>query len=833
MKRPLRPHTLALLAALGVITAPGTSAHDFEAGGLYYNIVTPRWGDLSRVSAELTYDSEKHAAGLGSYSGTFEIPETVTHDGTDYPVIGIGDEAFRYSDNLDAITYPSSLTYIGASAFEGCARVPLAPLYDAGTDETRYTNIPSGIRQIGARAFAESGLERVKYYAGRDYRYNLISARCEPEAFKDCKKLRHAVMEVTGIPTECFAGCTALEEVQTGSMTEYIGDHAFAGCSSLGNNYMIMMYGLESIGSYAFDGCTSLDRIDVPASVIAIEPYAFNGCTGLTSVYFQGTQLSSGEMELADSDLRIASDDIFNGCTSVTDAFYGRRIVSDYEGTVLTDPFRGLPVTYVRFADFCLESAFNGADYPGLTSVSCGTPIPPKVAGFTDSQFSSIRLYIPNIPEIESAYSQDPLWSKFRLGGSTSESSACVVEHGGLYYSMTTFGNEVTVVRNPYGKNYRGAFTVSEFEFNGQTCVPSAIGARAFIDCPELTAINLPKTPFTIRHSAFSCTALTSVDLSACIGMESGAFEGCGQLEEVTLSDMLTNLPRYAFGNCPKLARINFPAGLYQIGGYAFKGCRSLPQTLSFADKDYLECSESVFSQCGITDLILPRGCQITEGSSQSLPFGDNPLKNVTVNGLYTPVPLFADRQSGWNKDVETLTVKGDVNLDRSSGYDWENSCWLTDGKVGRVILDLSDSYSQDATWLDGSWNVSAIESHPQTPPAIGEFTPAQYQSVRVTVPESALDAYKAAPVWKEFLHIEGANLDGIDSTAADGADRCEAVTGGIRLAASAGVSYSVYTADGALVASGKTTDAPVMVPLTSGVYVVRLGGTASKLAVN
>ena len=96
-------HSLRIVAltALGALSSTGINAYDFEAGGLYYNITDEK-------HVELTYNNEKHDAGVGSYSGTVEIPEFVTNgnDGKEYLVIGIGNEAFRFSNDLESISYP-------------------------------------------------------------------------------------------------------------------------------------------------------------------------------------------------------------------------------------------------------------------------------------------------------------------------------------------------------------------------------------------------------------------------------------------------------------------------------------------------------------------------------------------------------------------------------------------------------------------------------------------------------------------------------------------------------------------------------------------------------
>ena len=814
-------HSLRIVAltALGALSSTGIHAYDFEAGGLYYNITDEK-------HVELTYNNEKHDAGVGSYSGTVEIPEFVTNgnDGKEYLVIGIGNEAFRFSNDLESISYPL-IEYIGASAFEGCAKVPLAPIYFPDTDENLYCSLPHGVKWVYDRAFANSGLEEV--YCSDAYFY--------PEAFKDCKKLKKAIMEVPRIPDECFAGCTALEEVQTGEMTTDICTRAFAGCTSLRSSYLLMVFGLESIYSHVFDGCSALDFIYIPASVFSIDENAFNGCTGLTSVVFSGVQLySNGDNKLAFSNLKIGADsNIFNGCNSITSSTLGRRVVSDYEGTALVDPFRGLPLTSIRFEDFALETAFNGADYPALESVASATMIPPKVAGFTQQQYNNVNLY--HLNAASSAYYNDPIWGKFTKGGSTNTAGVLVVEYDGLYYATYNYSEEATVVRNPYGTAYKGAYTVSGFQLDDSMRTPTVIGECAFMDNSEVTEVNLPSSILKVKGGAFSGTGIKSINISECELLETNAFYGCHNLEEVILSDKLNTIPSYAFSHCDKLSRINLPQQPYLIiEKNAFDGCKSLPRSLEFPGVECLKLGESTFSDCSITDLTLPRLALFENNyaSYGDFPFMGNPLKNVTVSNLTTVTPLLSNLQTDGHKDVETLTVKGDITISSTDGYSWDNTCWLTDGKINRLILDLSEAYDGSAGWLNESWNVNIIESRQQTPPTIGNFSEAQYQTIKVYVPTDALDAYKAAPVWKEFVNIEGIDFGGLSDVKADTGISCNAVAGGINLAAPNHTHYNVYSPDGSIITSGMIESSPIFIPISSGTYIVRIGTTPFKLQV-
>ena len=156
------------------------SAYDFKEGGLFYKV----YGDEVAV----TYEYEN----VGSYSGDVVIPETVVHNGVEYPVTAIGYKAFNGCFNLTSIDIPNSIDSISSHAFNGC--------------------------------------------------YNLISivipnsvVTLYPCAFNSCTSLRSVVIgnSVRVIEEYCFQYCYQLTDVVIGSSVRYLAIQAFGGCSAL------------------------------------------------------------------------------------------------------------------------------------------------------------------------------------------------------------------------------------------------------------------------------------------------------------------------------------------------------------------------------------------------------------------------------------------------------------------------------------------------------------------------------------------------------------------------------------------------------------------------
>ncbi len=111
---------------------------------------------------------------------------------------------------------------------------------------------------------------------------------------------------------------------------------------------------------------------------------------------------------------------------------------------------------------------------------------------------------------------------------------------------------------------------------------PSAlttIGEQAFMECTQLTSINLPSKLTTIGDAAFTaCRELESVTMPSTMNyIGSGAFNNCIALSSADLSatqiDALTN---QVFQNCSSLQSVSLPSTLLMISKYVFSGCNNL-----------------------------------------------------------------------------------------------------------------------------------------------------------------------------------------------------------------------------------------------------------------
>ena len=184
------------------------------------------------------------------YSGSIEIPASVTYNEVKYSVTSIGGSAFSGCSGLTSVTIPNSVTSIGGYAFRGCSSL------------TSVT-IPNSVTSIGEWAF------------------------------RGCSGLTSVTIpnSVTSIGDDTFYYCSGLTSVTIPNSVTSIGGSAFRSCSGLTS--VTIPNGVTYIGDYAFFGCSGLTSVTIPNSVTSIDGQAFANCDELTDVYCQAEKLKN------------------------------------------------------------------------------------------------------------------------------------------------------------------------------------------------------------------------------------------------------------------------------------------------------------------------------------------------------------------------------------------------------------------------------------------------------------------------------------------------------------------------------------------------------------
>ena len=460
------------------------------------------------------------------------IPATVSQnssgewiEGNTYTVTAITDGSVNsgvfYDSGITSVTFPSSLTSIGMSAFSGCDRL---------TGELNLSGCTS-LTSIGNYAFYQcSGLTSV------DLSGCTSLTSIGDDAFNGCSGLKGELnlgecTSLTSIGSRAFYRCSGLTgELNLGeckSLTS-IGISAFYGCSGLtGELNLGECTSLTSIGSSAFQNCSGLTSISLPSSLTSIGNYAFDGCNGLT-----------GELDLSNcTSLTSIGDGAFESCSGLT----GTVTIPASVTSIGDNPFAECG----NIEGIVVEEG-NGEYY---IEENCLIENSTKtlITGFNNS-------IIPNDIKVIGGF------AFFRCSRLT---------------SMTLPESLISIENNAFG-NCVGL--TGKLDFSKCTSLTS-IENGAFAQCINLKELNLSNCASlkTIEYQTFyNCGFISIILPSNLESIEGNAFGSCGELTSISLPSSLTSIGDSAFSWCSGLTSITLPASLTSIGRNAFSNCSRL-----------------------------------------------------------------------------------------------------------------------------------------------------------------------------------------------------------------------------------------------------------------
>ena len=227
------------------------SANPVEIDGIWYNL------DPKAKEAEVARNPTK-------YKGNVIIPKNVTHEGVEYSVKKIADNAFFECSGLTSVTIPNSVSSIGDWAFYSCK-------------ELTSITIPNSVTSIGNNAFEGcSGLTSITIP-------NSVTS-IGIQAFRECSSLTSVTISdnLTSIDAAAFSGCSGLTSITIPNSVTSIGSYAFHYCSALTS--VSIPNSVTTIEWGAFQYCSDLSSITIPNSVKSISFDVFKHCSGLTTV---------------------------------------------------------------------------------------------------------------------------------------------------------------------------------------------------------------------------------------------------------------------------------------------------------------------------------------------------------------------------------------------------------------------------------------------------------------------------------------------------------------------------------------------------------------------
>ena len=332
------------------------------------------------------------------YSGTVQIPSTVTYEGTPYDVSAIGEYAFYNQVDLQGLIIPASVKVIDESACEGA-------------------------KNLGS----------VSFQSKKDL------LRINDRAFYGCKKLKRMLMpnSTLGVYKSAFQGCDALADLSLSSSLTHIDDYAFADCPVLTDVELPETNLNITVG--AFQNDIALTEITFPAGLQGLGASAFQGCKNLKEVTFNTTidqPFTVGEdafagtsverVKIANLDSWIStnfsnpaanpasiSHHIYQGDTEIIDA-----IVPEGPLAMNNNVFYGCSSLKTLQLPSTLEIVNDNTLYgcTALEKVYVRAAYVPEFLGTGDPSlmndvFSKAELYVPTGKQ--NKYSNDEWWGRF------------------------------------------------------------------------------------------------------------------------------------------------------------------------------------------------------------------------------------------------------------------------------------------------------------------------------------------------------------------------------------------------------------------------------------
>lgn len=253
-------------------------------------------------------------------------------------------------------------------------------------------------------------------------------------------------------------------------------------------------------------------------------------------------------------------------------------------------------------------------------------------------------------------------------------------------------------------------------EWKSLTIPNSVTKLNCVADCPKLTEITIPASVEGMYMNFQGCTNLKTIkhSLKECDGVN---FQGCKNLTSITLpvfrpeSSVISTM---AFSECSSLTSLTIPEGVTSIGWAAFSGCSSL--TSITIPESVTSIDDFAFSVCSsLKTITIPDN--VTSIGNQTF------LKCTSLTSIIIP--------------------EGVISIGESA---FENCSNLTSVIIPESITNIES----DAFFYCTS--LTSIKIKASTPPTLKKWI-TNIEGITISVPSSAVNAYKTADIWKDHAY--------------------------------------------------------------------------------
>ncbi|MCD7764779.1 MAG: leucine-rich repeat domain-containing protein [Lachnospiraceae bacterium] len=620
--------------------------------------------------------------------------------------IGIGALDCCTQINMDELTLPEGLTYIG-SLFGGYKKLvlpaslqtvePLAFAENETLEEVVILCNSSAFGTTDGNGFGMYSAKNVAYFNGCSNltKFSIPDNWTEiPMAlFYGTGIISLEIPEgIIKIGTSAFAQCTALKSIKLPSTLSVIYHAAFAGCENLSD--IEFPSGLTYIGKRAFFETSALSTVEIPCGVelaeeafsesgmtflylsdnVVISNYAFQNCTNLKEITvnanLEGTAVFTGCTNLETVTFGEGVTEIpygcFSGCKNLEtvhlpnsikiigySAFANCTLLSEVNFPEGLEEIRESAFQNTALTDVHLPSTLTRldplsfADIPTLTSV--------WLSDGTANDAFRVLCYNPTREDWEDVSGIEGLrYYQMGQGASESEESAF---SGCSALSEIHIPSGWTYIPAKFLKNCSGNF---ELELGDKI---TDIGSNAFDGAAGLSKIVLPDGLLSIGDFAFNgCTGLTELVLPEKLQtIGSYAIYGCTGLTELVLPDSFPEdgLAAYALAGCPNLREVSLPANWTVIPDGLFQGNLSIESYE--IPEGVVRVGEYAFADSALKEVSLP---------GTLLEIGEGAFQNCKLTSVALPDGIKALGKSAFRGSaLKTIVVPGTVGTIESLAF--------------------------------------------------------------------------------------------------------------------------------------------------------------------
>lgn len=764
-----------------------------------------------------------------------DIPETVSFEGTDYPVTEIGRMAFYQNGTIESINFPSGLKYIGSWSFMDCSALQSVTLPDGieKVDSCAFrhcvslesVDLGNGIKEPGYGSFmANPGLTSIVIPASVTSMGDFM--------LNGCTNLTSITFEATSLNTLGYGAIseTGISNIVLPATINVVKNNACGRCPNL--TTATLPTNLTEVPFQIFTMCVNLESIELPSNYTAIAGEAFYGCSKLATINLENitrfdhaclyeTHALTGALEFNENTTYIG-DFSFRGsaissikvgpncetidnyafwaCTNMKTAELAEGLQSIGQGAFGQTPIMDftIPSTVVDVEGYAFYQMGN------LQNLICKpVDVPEMVTAFDlVDNYSKPTLYVPE--ESMEAYAAAEYWKKFTKVKPLSEApvTAWVTINDAEYYLDLKNGTAILI----NGMNVTGDFVVPNTvsATRDGACTVIGIADQAFNQNGNLTGITLNEDLQSIGVKAFAETNITALHLGAkveTVGIN--VHYKATKLAEITVDE---NNPYLCAENSLLMTKDKKQVIAFPVANPATE--------LIIPDETEIVLENAVNRCKNLKKIVVGNGCKTIDRQAfdncteaTELILGDN-IETIDYQAFRSLKSVTALK---FPKNLKYL-------YDYSFSFTWslkeavlpEGLLWLCGGALNRcdamerVELPASLTFIGQ-TPFSNCPALTEMVNHAETPLELTNdlfSDETLYSTVTLFVPEGCTDNYKAANIWKKFFNIEELPATSVD---------------GVKTAAEATVE-GIYTID------GKRTEE--MLP---GVNIVRMSDGSTK----